>query len=135
MLPVALYISRGSLRDRMIWVWLALLLGGMVAVWNLCTVLGRLAQRIPDERLSRRCASFRWVALLAVALIAFESFNVWPILTWLPLHTARAWWRAVALTDTFILTGRVAILAAGTLAIVLLRSYAKRLTQLVRMHG
>ena len=126
-LAVTLSMARGTFRDRMIWMWLALLVGGAVATWNLCTCLARLARRIPDERLARRCESFRWVALLTGAVFAFEAFNFWAVIAWLPISSRLTWWRTLAAVDALILTGRIALLVTGLLALSLLRKYAKRL--------
>ena len=107
--------------------WLALPVGGAAATWNLYTCLARLARRIPDERLAGRCESFRWVALLTGAVFAFEAFNFWAAIAWLPIPSGLTWWRALAGVDTLILTGRIALLVTGLLALGLLRRYATRL--------
>ena len=130
-LAVTLSMSRGALRDRMIWMWLALLVGGAVATWNLCTCLARLARRIPDERLAGRCESFRWVGLLTSAVFAFEAFNFWAVIAWLPIPGGLTWWRTLAVVDALILTGRIALLVTGLLAVSLLRQYAKRLGRIL----
>lgn len=128
----AMIFTRGLLRDRLVWAWVALFVGSSVAIWNLCTCLARLAWRIADERLARRCDSFRWLALLVAVLACFEAFNFFAVLSWLPIRTTRGWWRALALSDTLILTGRVALLVAGIVAVHLLRRYANRLHGLGR---
>jgi hypothetical protein len=75
---------------------------------------------------------FRWLALFAVALESVEAFNFWAVLTWLPIRSEHGWWRAVALTDALNLTGRVALLVVGIVAMVLLRAYARRLDAILR---
>jgi hypothetical protein len=122
-----LILTRGGLRDRLIWVWIALFASGMVATWNVCTALARLARRIPDERLARRCEAFRWLAIFAGALASFEAFNFWAIISWLPIGSRLTWWRTLAVVDALILTGRIALLVTGLLALGVLRRYAKRL--------
>jgi hypothetical protein len=123
-------LARGAMRDRMIWVWLALLIGGGVATWNLCTCLARLARRMPDERLAQRCESFRWVTILTIALVAFEAFNFWAVIAWLPITSRRAWWDTLGVVDALIVTGRVALLVAGIVALSVLRAYLRRLNGL-----
>jgi hypothetical protein len=132
---VGLVLMRGRWRDRMLWAWLALFAGGAVAVWNLATCLARLARRIPDRRLAQRCETFRWLALLAIVLACFEALNFFAVLSWLPIRTTRGWWRAIAVSDTLILTGRAALLVVGVVAVQLLATYARRLASILRDRG